>query len=728
MIPASPSVMAPPVKKQRAGNTPEDPISAVTESAINYRSERLQDLAQRYGTATRVQYPLSKQNGNCPPSGPSLVNSSVAPPQSRRPGESMRGGGRPVPTGLHTYGNGPATMRGPPPGASNFHRSTGGPPVFEAQQKETNSRQAVPPPKPEMATMQPRRSDIFPSVPKQSPISSKPSSSFITAAALKAPQPQLYGNDGAVARRLEDSFHAKSPDLSRSKSAPPTRPPPPPGPPPLVKEEPAKVVSFQVPPSSTIISPPIRSNVTSIQQSGSIQYNGKAPENTATPDDTAISIKDAGATPFYSVLPPGETPFRSNAVEELPTPPTAARRDLLRNMREFAESPDKPMLSPSESGGNVKSPELRLHEQLASSEKEKALALRKVAHLEEEIAQMKSLESNVSNQKNVGFKSPVANSLPSPNDNRNRRKGTPHPKSNLPKPSTPTEIDEVLRCLMEAAKMAPFEYDTEDGMTFIVRRPYGLAKETDLWYKVGQLPVKLYSKSANVEFFSSVEVAAAISCDDSIFILFGEGDVRHHSNVTGMSTDYRNVEERSTILGSITYVDKNAIDKEYSLDELYEFALSVRGHYCTTVRSFAAALQLHPEPITTASVPPPTTEVVKTEVKPTVVETADKAIATDDEVLNKSMKETRVGTEKSKPPPPLPDDDTTTDVLATFIHLFFSVIFGTIWFIFVKVPIRIFTATIVTAIYILLLSYIWLFLVVDPAANVRIYSNRPGIM
>lgn len=716
-------MMAPPVKKQRAGNTPEDPIAARTQNAINYRSERLHDLAQRYGKATRAQQlQSSEQNGY------GRSEYVAAPPH--RPGENKLVDRRIPPSGM----NGTGTVAGPPTSTggsrrpaqvpSNVHRNAAPPSTFatfETQQTANSFQKSGPPPKPGMATMQPRRSDIFPSVQKQSPISSKPSNSFVTAAAIKSPHPPVRNGEVAVARRLDESFQANSTSQLRSKSAPPSRPPPPPppGPPPLTKEEPAKNVKFQVPQSSTIISPPNRNPIAS-----------KSPENSSTPDDTTTSNKDAGVTPFYPAAPPGATPFRSNVSDALPTPHGTTRRDLLRNMREFAESPDKTVSSSNGISGSVKSPELRLHEQLASTEKDKAAALRKVAQLEDEIAQLKETSAISNHNRNVGFMSPVANIVPSPSEKRNRRIGTPHPKSNIPKPSTPTEIDEERRWLLEATKKAPFEYDAEDGITFIVRRPYGLAAENDLWYKVGQLPAKLYAKSSNVEVFSTIEVAAIIPCDNSIFLLYGDGDVRHQSDETGLSTDYGNVEERTTALGNVMYVDKNAIDKEYSLDELYEFALSVRGHYCTTVRSFAAALQLHPEPLR-PDTSQPTTEMMTNDIKPKVITTADKAVATD--VVNgvEDIKETEGNVQVSKPPPPPPDDEGNSDVLASFIQLFFSTIFGTIWFILITLPTRILSTTIVMAISAVLLSYLWMFFIDDGGellSSMRIHSNRPGIL
>jgi hypothetical protein len=746
MIPASPAIIAPPVKKQRAGNTPDDPIAARTESALNYRSERLHDLAQRYGTATRSQHQLPQQNGIPPP----IMKSSIAPPNYRQPGASVRGGGIPPPSASNGKLDASSIARGPPYGNFGTRSNKEVSSVAEMQQERLAQQQRPPPPKPGTAAMQPRHSDIFPNVAKQttknstdqlSPILSKPSSSSFTMTAIKSPPISSLRGDEAIARRLEHSFHANSPDRSRSKSAPPSRPPPPPGPPPgpppFAKDEPAKSVSFRIQNTGSVNSPVTQRDQARPTPMPSL---GKSPESTTTPDDTAMSTRDAGVTPFYSAAPPGTTPFRSHVIAESPKPVSTARRDLLRNMREFAETPQKPLTSPSGSIENSKSPELRLHEQLAISEKEKAAALRMVAELQVEISQRKSSESLSQNNKHVGFLSPVANVLASPVQNRGRRVGTPHPKSNLPKPTTPTEIDAERHWFLEATKRTPFQYDAEDGTTLIVRRPHGLATELDLWYKAGQLPAKLYANTANVEYPSTIEVVAVIDADHSIFILFGEGEVRHQSTVSGTSAEYSNVNERSVLLGNVSYVDKHAIDQEYSLDDLYDYASWVRGHYCTTVRSFAAALQLHPEPLSAS----PAVTVTGTTVSVSeAVESAEKSIAHDEVVIDKSKTEEGIGnlkteeitsSKKPKPSlPPPPEDDSTSDVLASFIQLFFSTIFGTIWFIFFKLPIRILTSTLVIAASAVLLSYIWLYLIDDNGgselgATIRMHSNRPGIL
>lgn len=750
MMPMSPAMMAPPVKKQRAGNTPEDPLTARTEEALSYRSERLQELSQKYGTGlARPPHgagpPIGVRTSFGPPStaayaatttgGPPMIRATNIPQHSREPGSSMRGGGRPVPTGL----------AGPPLGGPPPPNRSGGPPVFGLQRGTAVAAAPAPaapapPNKPGMAIMQPRKSDIFPYVAKQSPVftkqaimtlspmSPKPSAASVTAFAVKSPtRPSTATqDDAALARRLEVSFEANSPSVtsSRSKSAPPSRPPPPPGPPPLAKEEPSKSVSFQSPMhGSPVFS---RNNAQKKPPAANTPYAVKQPENT-TPEETT-STKHAGVTPFHpNTGPPGATPYRgsidTSTESPTPTPPATGRRDLLRNMREFADTPPKSS-SPS-SSSYVKSPELILHEQLASTEKDKATALRHVAELQDEITNMRASEPAGLN-KHVGFLSPMANILPSPgrtpSSQQRRRVLTPHPKRSLPRPTSPAHVDAERKWLLESTKRTPFEYDAE-GTTFILRRPFGIATELDLWYKAGQLPTKLYANAADVEYPSTIEVAAVIEADNSIFVLFGAGDVRHLS-ATGVSTEYGNVEERASILGTVSYIDKEANEKEYSLDDFYEWALSIRAHYCTTVLSFATALQLDPPP---EPVAPPPVSLSKE------VETADKAVLTDTvKEEPKTEKKVEAKSAKKSAPPPL-EEESSTDVLATFIQLFVSTLIGFVWFVCISLPIRILTSTFVMAGTAVLLSLIWLYVADDNGAGelgaaMRIYSNRPGIM
>jgi hypothetical protein len=126
-----------------------------------------------------------------------------------------------------------------------------------------------------------------------------------------------------VARRLDPAFQEKR---ERARSAPPMRPPPPARPPPLVAEAPPEQ------PSSSSRPPPI--TTTSIQE------------------------------------PSQET-----------NPPSTARRDVLRNLREYA---DTPPIKQSE--------DIRLVKELKQAQDEKADALRKVSRLREQIHHLQTQE------------------------------------------------------------------------------------------------------------------------------------------------------------------------------------------------------------------------------------------------------------------------------------------------------------------------------------------------
>lgn len=123
-----------------------------------------------------------------------------------------------------------------------------------------------------------------------------------------------------VARRLDPAFQEKR---ERARSAPPMRPPPPARPPPLVAEAP--------------------------------------PEQ-----------------PSASSLP---SPITPTNVQEEKNSPSTVRRDILRNLREYA---DTPPIKQSE--------DIRLVKELKQAQDEKADALRKVARLREQIHQLQTQE------------------------------------------------------------------------------------------------------------------------------------------------------------------------------------------------------------------------------------------------------------------------------------------------------------------------------------------------
>lgn len=117
----------------------------------------------------------------------------------------------------------------------------------------------------------------------------------------------------------------------------------------------------------------------------------------------------------------------------------------------------------------------------------------------------------------------------------------------------------------EAVKYTPFEYTTELA-TFLIRRPYGNATDKELWFKAGFAPSKQYEKNANVKKPSSLEVVAQINADGSMMSLHGDSSVRHiGSDVDADWVEFGSYDELDNPLGSITYIDSEANEKDYSL-------------------------------------------------------------------------------------------------------------------------------------------------------------------
>jgi len=735
--PPPPPVMgspsAPPIKKQRAGNTPEALLktggagagAASGGGAVSQRRAELQKLKQGMGQPTDVMdRARSSLLGSPPPGGPprgGYVSNMNMPQQQQRqaprnPGSAVRGGGRPASTVA-------SASAGPPKGAH----------VFGMQQFPTTNAARAMPPAPAIPGQAkhhaPRTSDIFPTVPKSpTNASSKPSinnmnithspsrpNAAITAAAVKSPQQQPR----EVARRLDDSFSASA---ARSRSAPPSRPPPPPPMPPLLAPEDdiavrnaSKTVQFQKSPSPpqkpTAAGPPKKLPAKGTPHPAA-RNQAPPPEATSTPEET--SIKNAGLSPESMqegknlTAAAGKTPFRppassSDDDDREPSPPATARRDLLRNMRAFADTP------PEKSKQQPPPPSTLMH----SPEQEE--------------------QHHPRTEKTVGFLSPVRGSPTNKTPRSSKhRVATPHPKR------TPSKLSaaEQRSLRQEAAGSATFEYGgTPDQLAdFVVRRPYGLATDQDLWFRAGQLAAKLYAKQADVDDPSTLEVVATISADGSLFTIYGENRARHQSE-DGTVTDFDTVKDST--LGSVTYIDRDANEKEYSLDELYESAFYVREHYASSILSGADSLRLRgasmkPPPPSSqqgvSSPPPPAATVGKPE-------TQDKAVSTDkveEPQPPNQAKPEEAAPQKKKAPAPMPEDS-SPDVLGSVFVLFISVIFSVFWFVLVGFPLRVLRSTLVLACSAVLLSFLWLQLADDNGAGeigatMKMYTNRPGIM
>ena len=113
----------------------------------------------------------------------------------------------------------------------------------------------------------------------------------------------------------------------------------------------------------------------------------------------------------------------------------------------------------------------------------------------------------------------------------------------------------------------PFEYSSEQA-TFVVRRPYGNATESELWFQCGYMNSKQYEKSADIKKPHTLEIIAQIGPDGSTLSLHGSANVRHISSDTDADwVEYGSVDEVGKPLGTITYIDVDASEKEYSLGE-----------------------------------------------------------------------------------------------------------------------------------------------------------------
>jgi hypothetical protein len=99
-----------------------------------------------------------------------------------------------------------------------------------------------------------------------------------------------------------------------------------------------------------------------------------------------------------------------------------------------------------------------------------------------------------------------------------RRLSTPRPRR-VPE-------DMGLHILKESVKGVEHEYET-DLATYTVRRPFGIANEEDLWFASGQLIPDMYEQQADIRQSTSIEVAAQINADGSLFYLHGEAMARH---------------------------------------------------------------------------------------------------------------------------------------------------------------------------------------------------------
>ena len=193
-----------------------------------------------------------------------------------------------------------------------------------------------------------------------------------------------------------------------------------------------------------------------------------------------------------------------------------------------------------------------------------------------------------------------------------KKRATPLPKGD--------KMD--LRYIMDAAKISSNEYETE-MVNYLVRAPHSKEFDYDFFSDKEQ-----YTNAFDIDNPESIDVLAQIEADGSVFALVGK-DVRHGKARSGQDGEneslewsvYENLEESQLVLGSVTYIDMEGNEREYWLgkhffvlhahelaelfshhsvalpiiclviESIYDEAMSIRDHYCTSIRSAACALE-----------------------------------------------------------------------------------------------------------------------------------------
>ena len=643
---------------------------------------------------------------------------------------------------------------------------------------------------------------------------------------VAAPVPPQVSSRNYVGRPKPDKphFQAKEKAGGKPPQAPPTMEPPatapsshtdtapPPRPtdrvPPNANKSAAAVhppqkVSFFQPPKAAAPEPSEKKTTFSVAPA-----TPPSTMNTTSPieqEDGALSTESqptkafAGATPFPASgkVTAGHTPFIkgsdiSSDNESMPS----ARKDMLMGMRAVADTPSKtgpPNSNPNEHEEQQQesSAELRVQLLLVQEQREKTSALRRVAELEQQLEKVKRESATKTNQQpaslpNAGFLSPLApSSLPmSPPGTilspltpapRRRRVPTPHPKK---VPFVAEELDDdeededLLPFLSEAATLVPHEYES-DTASFVVRRPYGIESNQELWFENGQVGAKVYQQNASARQMESLEIVSVIAADGSKLVVYGLDSVRHGSR-EGLWQEFPSsnpdIGEDEKPLGNVTYIDAEANECMYSLDTLYQSAVSVRELYCSSILSTAIALRQkkkvegtaveqqpeHEVPMMQAQEQQPPPPLVPEQPRlaappPMLVETSDACVDTGDlpqpqvppqheqAQAPPEPHQPKEPPEESGSPPvvpipepsgaqvqksaPLPEEG-DSNILGAFVGMLLSLF----WTLFVELPWRILSTILTLVVAIGVVAFVWLYLAESNVFVLRGTSARRALI
>ncbi|GKY92758.1 hypothetical protein MPSEU_000245800 [Mayamaea pseudoterrestris] len=296
-----------------------------------------------------------------------------------------------------------------------------------------------------------------------------------------------------------------------------------------------------------------------------------------------------------------------------------------------------------------------------------------------------------------------------------------HRKTPMPRPKPAQEMNLEMDLLIETTMQCSHEFvDDDHRVVFIVRRPYGVEDDRELWLSGGQLPNKGYANKASVTQCRSIELVARIPFDDSVLSLFDEGNVRHQ-NALGDWEDFGNVYERSGPLGSILYVDRDeGTQKMYSLDDIFDNAIATRQFYCQSILSAATCLK-RGKALSVAHTPPAAIDVAPL--------SPGKDVGVDTNDLPKP-KTPKAITKKTASPAPVED---VPDVATQFFSMFISGIVWLLWSIFVRLPLRILFNVVALSAAVAIIAFAWVYLESGSNAahfgsSVDAMFNQPGIM
>jgi hypothetical protein len=340
------------------------------------------------------------------------------------------------------------------------------------------------------------------------------------------------------------------------------------------------------------------------------------------------------------------------------------------------------------------------------------------------------------------------------NSGRRKRLKSPSPIKRKTKEENPL-LD--LNIASQAVEAVEDVYSSKLAK-FIVRKPYGGNETMICTYLQDEYDehvswmqnVSMYVKNATVEQESTLEVISKVVADGSILVLHGSSNVRHGTVVMGddghvTGYDWKelgDVDRRNEPLGRVMYIDTEGNDGEYWLDSVYEEALKIREVYCKSVFSAAVALKttssngvqspecsdtqrphvLTPEKFT-SPMPSQDERLPEPKSKPQM---ADACVGTDDLLFVATDSRQQTGAridpnehartqevEKEQ----MIEDTGSTDVLSSFIIFFFSAIFNLVWFVLIRMPLRIAFHGIKMILFSSIVYFSWVYLADDNGAH-----------